>query len=93
MTKAEIREAIATTDAELERLEKVHGEKVDMRPWMSNEHPISCQHWGLVQKRFRIKDELKKKPSFSPERRAAAPKRLKEGPPRSLNPVRRRFWP
>jgi hypothetical protein len=92
MTKAEIREAIATTDAELERLKKAHGDKVDMRPWMSNEHPISCQHWGLVQKRFRLKDELKK-PSFSPERRAAASKRLKEGPPRSQNPVRRRFWP
>ena len=70
LTKAEIREAIARIDSELEELERTHGENVDMRPWASNDHPVSLQHWALVQRRLRLKEQLKK-PGLSPERRTA----------------------
>jgi hypothetical protein len=75
-TKAEVREAIAAIDSELARLERTHGENVDMRPWVSNDHPISLQHWGLVQRRFRLKEQLKRA-GLTPEQRAARSERMK----------------
>jgi hypothetical protein len=70
LTKAEIREAIARIDSELEELERTHGGNVDMRPWASNDHPVSLQHWALVQSRLRLREQLKK-PALTPERPAA----------------------
>jgi hypothetical protein len=72
LTKAEIREAIAAIDSELAQLEK---ENVDVRPWASNDHPASLQHWGLVQKRLRLKEQHKA--SLTPEQRAARSERMK----------------
>ena len=70
LTKAEIREVIARIDSELEELERTHGGNVDMRPWASNDHPVSLQHWALIQRRLRLKEQLKK-PALTPERCAA----------------------
>jgi hypothetical protein len=70
LTKAEIRDAIAGIDSELAELERIHGENVDMRPWVSDDHPVSLQHWGLVQRRIRLKEQVKKA-GLTPERRAA----------------------
>jgi hypothetical protein len=70
LTKAEIRDAITRIDSELAELERTHGEKLNMRPWASNDHPVSLQHWALVQRRFRLKEQLKK-PGLTPERRTA----------------------
>jgi hypothetical protein len=70
LTKAEIRDAIAGIDSELAELERPHGENVDMRPWVSDDHPVSLQHWGLVQRRIRLKEQVKKA-GLTPERRAA----------------------
>jgi hypothetical protein len=70
LTKAEIREAIAGIDSELAELERTHEGSLDMRPWASNDHPVSLQHWALVQRRLRLKEQLKK-PALTPDRRAA----------------------
>jgi hypothetical protein len=76
LTKAEIREAIAGIDSELAELERTHGANVDMRPWASNDHPVSLQHWALVQRRFRLKEEIRK-PVLTCEQRAARSERMK----------------
>src|SRR5712692_10303396 len=75
MTKAEIRDEIVAIETELARLEKTHGENVDMRPWVSNDHPISIQHWGLVQQRLKLNRELKK-PVWTSEQRLARSQRM-----------------
>jgi hypothetical protein len=70
LTRVEIRDAVAGIDSELAELERTHVENVDMRPWVSDDHPVSLQHWGLVQKRLRLREQLKKA-GLTPERRAA----------------------
>jgi hypothetical protein len=70
LTKAEIRDAIARIDSELAELERTHGENLDMRPWVSDDHPVSFQHWGLVQRRIGLREQ-RKKARLTPERRAA----------------------
>jgi hypothetical protein len=70
LTKAEIRDAIARIDSKLAELERTHGENVDMRPWVSDDHPVSLQHWGLVQRRLGLREQ-RKKAGLTPERRAA----------------------
>ena len=35
-------------------LETTYGRDVDVRPWMSNDHPMSQAHWILAQHRFRV---------------------------------------
>jgi hypothetical protein len=70
LTKAEIRDAIARIDSDLAELERTHEENLDMRPWVSDDHPVSLQHWGLVQRRLGLKEQ-RKKAGLTPERRAA----------------------
>jgi hypothetical protein len=66
----EDKQGIARIDSELEELERTHGRNVGMRPWASNDHPVSLQHWALIQRRLRLKEQLKK-PALTPERCAA----------------------
>jgi hypothetical protein len=89
LTKAEVREAIAAIDRELAELERTHGENVDMRPWVSNDHPVSLQHWGLVQKRLRLKEQRKKAP-LTPQQKAAL---VAAGQGTRLNRVRKALVP
>lgn len=70
--KARIEE-IAKEPADLGK--QCENQDVDCRPWNSNDHPLSVQHWGMVQTRIALK-ELLKRPSFTPERRKAASERL-----------------
>jgi hypothetical protein len=46
---------IQTLDTELSRLDRqCKAQNVDVRPWVSNDHPLSLEHWGLVQRRLRL---------------------------------------
>jgi hypothetical protein len=46
---------IQELDTELSRLERqCHAQNVDVRPWVSNGHSLSTEHWGLTQRRLRL---------------------------------------
>jgi hypothetical protein len=46
---------LETIDTELSRLDRqCKAKNVDVRPWVSNDHPLSLEHWGLVQRRLRL---------------------------------------
>ena len=75
MTRAELREAIKTTEHAMAYLAKTYGEDVDMRPWVSNDHPLSQTHWLLVQGRMEAK-KASKKPIWTPEQRRACSQRM-----------------
>jgi len=70
--KAEI-EAIARQLLDLKQ--KCTDKEIDVRPWVSHDHPFSVQHWRLVQRRIALKEVLKK-PVMSAERRKAASLRM-----------------
>jgi len=70
--KAEI-EAIARQLLDLKQ--KCTDKEIDVRPWVSHDHPFSVQHWRLVQRRIAFKEVLKK-PFISPDRRQAASLRM-----------------
>jgi hypothetical protein len=89
LTKAEVREAIAAIDSELAQFERTHGENVDMRPWVSNDHPVSLQHWGLVQRRLRLKEQ-RTKAGLTPDQKAAL---VAAGQDTRLNMVRKALVP
>ena len=76
MTKAGIREVIKTAEHAMAYLAETYGEDVDMRPWVSNDHPLSQAHWLLVQGRMEAKTALKK-PTWTPEQRRAWTQRMK----------------
>ena len=31
-----------------------------MRPWVRDDHPVLLQHWGLVQRRLRLRNNLRR---------------------------------
>jgi hypothetical protein len=46
---------IQMLDTEIARLERqCKAQDVDVRPWVSNDNPLSLQHWGLTQRRLRL---------------------------------------
>jgi hypothetical protein len=46
---------IQMLDTELSRLERqCKAQDVDVRPWVSNDNPLSLQHWGVTQQRLRL---------------------------------------
>lgn len=48
-------ETIETLDTELSRLvRQCTAQNVDVRPWVSNGHSLSREHWGLTQRRLRL---------------------------------------
>jgi hypothetical protein len=59
MTKAEIKAAIERTDRQIMALEKQHPEQ-EMRPWCANDQPVALEHWGLLQRRIRLQEQLKR---------------------------------
>lgn len=75
MTKAEIKAAIQETEQRIMALEKRHPEQ-EMRPWCANDHPVALEHWGLIQRRIRLQEELKR-PAYSAERRLAQAERMR----------------
>ena len=76
MTKVEIAEEIRRIDRQLAEFEKqAENQNIDPRPWVSRDHPLSVQHWGLVQRRSALKHHTNRA-TLSPERRKAAAERL-----------------
>jgi hypothetical protein len=55
MTIQQFAETLETLNTELDRLEhQCAAQKVDVRPWASNDHPLSLEHWGLTQRKLRL---------------------------------------
>jgi hypothetical protein len=69
MTKADIKAAIERTERQIMALERQHPEQ-EMRPWCATDHPLALAHWGLVQRRFWLKEQLKKPVYTAAERQA-----------------------
>jgi hypothetical protein len=57
-TKAEMREGKRILLSAMKYLEETYGPTadadIDMRPWMSDDHPISVAHWILAKRRFTV---------------------------------------
>ncbi len=75
---------IQMLDTELSRLERqCKAQNVDVRPWVSNDNPLSLQHWGVTQRKLRLlcpgrhggaaksQDAVKAKRTLSPGHLAA----------------------
>ena len=76
MTKVEAKGQIEAISRQLSALKtQCEAKDIDVRPWVSHDHPLSVQHWGFVQRRIALK-ELLKKPVMSAERRKAASLRM-----------------
>lgn len=76
MTKVEAKGQIEAISQQLSALKtQCEAKEIDPRPWVSSDHPLSVQHWKLVQRRLALKEVLKK-PVISPERRKAASLRM-----------------
>ena len=76
MSRTEITEEIRRINLRLAELERqAEDEDIDVRPWVSHDHPLSVQHWGLVQMRSALKHHTNRA-SLSPEKRKAASERL-----------------
>ena len=56
-SKSGVREGARVLLSAMEYLEKTYGPatdaEIDMRPWVSSDHPISTAHWILTQCRFK----------------------------------------
>ena len=52
LIKTEAERIISTLLHAMQYLEKTYGDGVDMRPWVSRDHPIAVAHWTLVQARI-----------------------------------------
>jgi len=76
MTKVEAKGQIEAISQQLSALKtQCEAKEIDVRPWVSHDHPLSAQHWRLVQRRIALKEVLKK-PVMSAERRKAASLRM-----------------
>ena len=47
-------ESLTTELQRLERLCAAQTPAVDVRPWVSNRHQLSTDHWGLTQRKLRL---------------------------------------
>lgn len=48
-------ETVETLDTELSRLtHQCAAQKIAVQPWMSNDHLLSLEHWGLTQRKLRL---------------------------------------
>jgi hypothetical protein len=48
-------ETVEMLDTELSRVERqCEAQTVDVHPWVSNDNPLSLQHWRLTQRKLRL---------------------------------------
>lgn len=73
--KQQMREGIRVLLSASSYLANTYGENIDMRPWVSGDHPISIAHWITCQRRFSLTWILRGTPD-SPEAQESKKRRL-----------------